>query len=679
MKIAIIDANGVAYDGYTLLHRGLGGSESAIILISRELVNVGFHVTVFNNCIDSEAMPGTYDGVKYVDHSQVTDYDNEIFDVVISSRSVYPFFGNSIHKFATKAKKKILWMHDTFCRGDEHIEPMLECGAIDEIFTLSDFHTSYVTTCAHGNKRMFEVLKKKVFMTRNGAVKWISEIDLSKKDKNLFVYNSSVTKGLIPLIEDVWPEVKKYIPEAKLIVIGGYYRFREGAEPDEQEKTLRKLASDTSFAELDITFTGVIKQIEIAEILSKANFMIYPTAFPETFGISVLEALLYKTPVITNRFGALEETAIDMACYKVNYPTVPNGLFPNINKNDQVNKFVTEVLRAYDDHYLHSQKREYCSVVDDIYGWDTIALQWKQHLYRIFGKYLSVAEHRKVSRINEKVSRIHGRRFHNYEDTETYRSYGRQKRIVIISPFYNAENYITRCIESVACQEYDNYLHILIDDCSTDYGYDRAEEYINSLDKNLQKKFMLIKNDINVGAVANQVRYIKKQEKNDIIMLLDGDDCLVNNNTIFHLYNDLYETAEFTYGSCWSMADNIPLVAQDYPGSVKTNKTYRKHKFAWNMPYTHLRTFKCLLFDYIDKSSLRDENGEYMRAGGDGSLFYALLEEAEPSKVIAVKEIVCVYNDVNPLNDYKVNKEEQQKNAKRILDYEKNFDSSTNQ
>ena len=219
----------------------------------------------------------------------------------------------------------------------------------------------------------------------------------------------------------------------------------------------------------------------------------------------------------------------------------------------------------------------------------------------------------------------------------------------------------------------------MIDDCSKDYGYSKAEEYIKTLNKDLQSKFMLVKSEKNIGAVANQVRYIKKHCRDDrIIMLLDGDDCLMPNNTIFHYYNDLYETAEFTYGSSWSMADNIPLVAQDYPGSVKTSRSYRQHKFAWNMPYTHLRTFKSELFEYIDKKQLLDENGEYMRAGGDGGLFYALMEEADPDKVVAVKEIMYMYNDMNPLNDYKVNKEEQQRNAKRILDYEKNFNSSTN-
>ena len=48
LKVAFIDILGLRYDGDTLTKRGLGGSESAVILMSRELCRLGFDVTVFN-------------------------------------------------------------------------------------------------------------------------------------------------------------------------------------------------------------------------------------------------------------------------------------------------------------------------------------------------------------------------------------------------------------------------------------------------------------------------------------------------------------------------------------------------------------------------------------------------------------------------------------------------------
>lgn len=668
LKIAIIDTIGLTYDGDTLNKRGLGGSESAVILISKELAKLGFEVTVYNNCIDSEATPGIYDGVEFIDHEQ-EDRFKDYHDIVISSRSIFPFFAGSIYKFIPQAKRKILWMHDTFCQGDEHIEPMLLQGIIDEVFTLSDFHTNYTLNNNHGNRRMFEVLKHRAFITRNGAVKHIETVDLKKKNRNHFVFNASVTKGLNPLLYNIWPVIKKQIPDAKLTVIGGYYRFRENAAPDDQENTMRKFASDPRYAELGVTFTGVISQAQIAMILTDAMYMMYPCEFPETFGISTLESLLYKTPSITNRFGALEEVAVDLACYKVDYPSVKNSLFPHIDEGQQTDNFIKMVLRAYNDTYLLQQKQNYCDVLDDIYSWATIAEQWRQHFYFKLGMFLPRDQFRSVQRINDKVARIFNRRFNNEEDRRCYTSYGSEQKIVVISPFYNAENYVRDCILSVAQQDYDNYEHILIDDVSTDNSYKVAHETINSLPNDIKTKFKLIQNKQNVGAIANQISAIENCNDDDIIVLLDGDDWLVNNNTLFHFYNDLYhQDAEFTYGSCWSIADNIPLIAQTYPKAIRDNKQYRSHLFNWNIPYTHLRTFRKRLSNTINIEKLQDENLAFLKAGADGGLFYELIEQANPDKIVAVKEIVYNYNDANPLNDYKVNSEEQSRNAKKVLE-----------
>ena len=661
MKICIIDKIGLCYDGSTLEKQGLGGSESAVILMAKELAKLDFEVTVFNNCLDStHSTPGVYNNVTYIDNSSAKLH-NEIYDIVVVSRTAIPFIDNS-YPFLHKAKKKILWLHDTFIEGDQFVEDLVVNGNIDHIFTLSDWHTSYILNCEHGKKRNYEVLKKKVFQTRNGAVQHIANVDLSKKDKNHFVYNASATKGMIPLVEDIWPQIKKHVPQAKLSVIGGYYRFREGAEPDAQENTVAQLAQRQDLKDLGITFTGVIPQYEIAKILADAWMMLYPGAFPETFGISSVESLLYNTPLVTTTFGALEEVAVDLACYKIDYAIEPNSLFPHIDKNTQINKFVDTFLYAYNNDYLHQQKQNYCNVIKDVAGWDTVALQWKQFFYSITGNFLSVEEYRKVSRINNKVSRVFGRTSHMPAIKE-YKSFNAEKRIVVVSPFWNAENYIQKNILSVAQQEYNNYIHILIDDASTDNSYQVAKDTISSLPDYLQKKFRLIQNKDNAGAIANQMIGVSQCTPDDIVILLDGDDWLVNNNTIFHYYNDLYDQGyEFTYGSMWSVVDNIPLISQEYPQTVKQNRSYREHHFNWKIPYTHLRTCLAKYFFMLDTDKFK-VGGKWMKSGHDNPLFYELIEKIEPEKIYCNQEIVCNYNDANPLNDYKINGDEQNKNA----------------
>lgn len=663
MKIAFIDTLGLTYDGSTLSKRGLGGSESAVIRMSEELAKIGFDVTVFNDCVSDDSRRGLYNGVNYRPVAGDGPKSNrKTYDVCIVSRSVKPIAED--WPIIANSKHVCLWMHDTFCEGDDQIEYLINIGKLNEIFTLSDWHTGYVTHCDHGFRRNYDVLKNHIFLTRNGIGNmnpgWI---DIREKDPNLFVFNASVTKGMIPLVKQIWPEVKRRIPDAKLKIVGGYYKFREAAGPDQQQKDWTDLMMHYGG---DIEFTGVITQQEISDILRKASYMIYPVGFPETFGISTLEALAHNVPLITCQFGALEETAIDLASWKIKYPVEPNWAMQWLNQEQQVNLFVDKVVEAYNTPYLHQQKMYACNQVKDICTWDTVALQWKQHLYKKLGEYLPVDEYRKVTKINNKVRKVFNRRFLNAEELQPVKI-SDEKSIAVITPVYNAEAYIERCIRSVAAQDYTDYHMYIIDDYSTDNTVKVARETINSLPQWQRWHFTVLQNEENLGAVANHYDTIKQLITEQYIMLLDGDDSLVNDPTIFHMYNNLYhEDAEFTYGSCWSMADNIPLIAQEYPPEIKANKFYRSYRFNWNMPYTHLRTFKSSLVKNLTKEDLQID-GKWPRAGGDTSLFYYLIERADPNKVVCVTDIVVNYNDLNPLNDYKVNAEEQNKTAAKIL------------
>lgn len=662
MKIAFVDSLGLTYDGSTLTKRGLGGSESAVIRITKELAKIGFDVTVFNNCTTDDSNPGRYDGVNYCPLEEAKS--GSPFDVVIVSRSVRPYLEN--WKICLTAKHKVLWMHDTFCEGDNEIEDLILQNRLNEIFTLSDWHTAYVTHADHGRRRNFDVLKHHIFQTRNGIGNmnpgWI---DVRDKDPNLFVFNSAYNKGMAQLVNDVWPLVKQSIPQAKLKVIGGYYKFSD--KLDQQGEDWQRLVAQNPH----IDFTGIISQQEISDILRKASFMIYPAAFPETYGISVLEALAHNVPIITCRFGALEETAIDEASYKIPYPVEPNWALPWLNKQSQVVAFAETVIRAYHDKYLHQQKMYACNQVKDICGWDTVALQWRQHLYKKLGGYLSVKEYREVQKINTKVRKVFGRRFINPEEVAEPQQ-GPFWPITIITPVYNAKDYIERCIASVAQQDYPNYVMWIIDDCSTDGTYSVACDFIATLPEEIQGRFWVSENDENVGAVGNQINMIERECGDDIVMLLDGDDWLINDPTLFHKYNNIYnQGAEFTYGSCWSVVDNIPLIAQEYPPSVRLSKSYRDYQFNWKMPYTHLRTFLGRnMINYLrthGDQAFKDEEGNWLKAGGDTAVFYTMLEYADPENVICIPDVVYNYNDANPLNDYKVNSEEQTKTANIVL------------
>jgi hypothetical protein len=683
VNLAIVDIPGMSYDGGTLNRRGLGGSESAVILVAKELQTLGFNVTVFNGCNEDDSTPGVYDGVTYRPISDI-EHDPCNYDVVVSSRTIMPFvtepfYGLQINtarqypydmfkRLRENAKFKVFWMHDTFSWGDDTIEDLITTGAVNEIWCLSDFHTMYVMNCNHGRPRNYEVLRNHMWITRNGLRRYFDTVDLDKKDPNLFFFNANMSKGLRTLLHSIWPRVKKAIPKARLKVIGGYYKLGSAfTEEHDQERNFRELVGD-AINDPSVEFTGVISQQRVAEICAESSYFLYPAELPETYGISCLESLYANTPLITCRFGALEETATEMS-HMIDYAIVPNGLYPHINPAKQADDFVKMVIDAHKNPKELRRRQLALDEIKDLVGWDVTALQWKHHLFSKLGLPIQRGEFQRSNYYAAKYNKLFGRRSTGPE-LWTCPKISEEKHIAIISPFWNAEQYIEKCIESVAAQDYDNYTHYLIDDCSDDNGFNVAAQAIDLLPEELKKKFVLIKNaERNGSAVANQVTTIKGLNLSDdtIIMLLDGDDWLVNRNDVFTYYNELHEDADFVYGSCWSVVDNIPLVSQPYPPEIRESGDYRNYRFNWGMPYTHLRTYKASLIKNIPEEAFKDENGNWFKAGGDNSTFYLPLEQCDPDRIFVNADITYNYNDASPLNDYKVNGQEQNNTATKIV------------
>ena len=103
------------------------------------------------------------------------------------------------------------------------------------------------------------------------------------------------------------------------------------------------------------------------------------------------------------------------------------------------------------------------------------------------------------------------------------------KTVSIIIPVYNIVHYIERCVDSVINQTFNNCEIIIVDDGSTDGGYEKCD--------NLAKKDKRIKilHKINGGISEARNRGIEIAT-GDYLFFLDGDD-YIEKNTIETLVN----------------------------------------------------------------------------------------------------------------------------------------------
>lgn len=374
--IAFLDYSDTVYNPAMLKKQGFGGTETAVMSMAKELSS-DYNVFVFNNT----NLKGIFDNVYYYNYRDTTDidYQYQAFDILISVRSVLPFIPegfsldiwdqykfNLQHVFSLvkNSKYKILWAHDTITTGEEWLEYLFYWGHLNNIIVLSDYQYNLYLN----KKEEFPyTIKSKLFRTRNGIDK-VNNIEISNKDPNLFIFTSAYVKGMRALLEEVWPEVKKEIPQAKLQIVGGSYKelknedYEIASYWDKEFIKARQKYNNT----LDIEFVGFKTKDELNRYYEKASYLLFPSEYPETFGLTILEAINNNVCIITNKYGALEEVCPEDYCFLI------NGKF----KKEQVGLFVDAAKKLYYDKSLKEKIMTDANKYKDLFLWHNIANEW---------------------------------------------------------------------------------------------------------------------------------------------------------------------------------------------------------------------------------------------------------------------------------------------------------------
>jgi glycosyltransferase involved in cell wall biosynthesis len=232
--------------------------------------------------------------------------------------------------------------------------------------------------------------------------------------------------------------------------------------------------------------------------------------------------------------------------------------------------------------------------------------------------------------------------------------------MIIITTFYNAEEYIERCVGSIIAQKHSDFKCYLIDDMSTDSSVSKAKDMIIGDDR-----FTLIVNTEKKYKTLNFVDVLKDEtiNDNDIVVEIDGDDWLPNSTTLNRIdevysNNDVWITnGNFKYAS-GPMGFSAPQTNFD---------TLRVDRFT----ASHLRTWKVFLWRNIKDEDHKDMDGNYLSINADLAYMLPMLEMAGPEHYKYLPEVNLVYNDLNPINDHKVNMELVTKVANEIRNKEK--------
>ncbi len=95
--------------------------------------------------------------------------------------------------------------------------------------------------------------------------------------------------------------------------------------------------------------------------------------------------------------------------------------------------------------------------------------------------------------------------------------------VSVLITLYNYESFVEEAILSVIEQTYNNWEMIIVDDCSTDNSFNKAQQVIFWQQNAIKKKITLLKNEKNLWLQKTTEKGLKKC-KGEYIALLDSDD-----------------------------------------------------------------------------------------------------------------------------------------------------------
>ena len=217
----------------------------------------------------------------------------------------------------------------------------------------------------------------------------------------------------------------------------------------------------------------------------------------------------------------------------------------------------------------------------------------------------------------------------------------------ILITSYNCEKWVQKNLTSVLKQDYDNFEIVYIDDNSQDNTWTLVSSYNNKILKTF-------KNNFNKGKMENIYYHIKEAKDDTIIVILDGDDWLVDDKVLGNL-NKIYNDKEV-----WMTNGSYIIEPSKEIVKPKISNSYWKgniRKKSWQ--FSHLGTFRKGLFMKIKKKHMMNKKGEFWATTSDQAIMWPMAEMCGPEHHKTISEVMYVYNRHNPLSDDRVNRRDQ--------------------
>jgi glycosyltransferase involved in cell wall biosynthesis len=182
------------------------------------------------------------------------------------------------------------------------------------------------------------------------------------KNPHRFIYSSTPNRGLDILLEYMWDDIVKEIPDAEIHTYYGFNTFYE-LEKNNPERMLWMKKMQKLMEKPGVVNHGRVNQAELASDILKSSFWLYPTFFAEIHCITACEMQAGGCIPITSGYAALEETVL-------NGITVEGDVYDPKYHKEFVSK-VVEMAKKDNIELINKTINDAQS-----FDWDIVADEW---------------------------------------------------------------------------------------------------------------------------------------------------------------------------------------------------------------------------------------------------------------------------------------------------------------
>ena len=288
MDIRLVD-DSIPFDGDTPSAQPLGGVETSVILLARELARRGHEVLVRNKCKRVLRHEG-------VDWAPIGDGLPELADLYIANR------GDRLLCLIPKARRTVFWVHNParYLLKWRYLSKLWRLKPA--IIFLGAYHAGTYPGWAPDGGRLV--------IPYGIADEFLEAETNPTPPPPRAVFTSNPLRSLDWLL-DLWAErIRPHVPDAELHLFSGAatYGGVGAAKAAEMEAVLKQARA---LADSGVVLRDPLPKAELIEELRTARAMLYRGDVNETFCLAVGEAQAMGVPAVVQDLGCVGERVTD--------------------------------------------------------------------------------------------------------------------------------------------------------------------------------------------------------------------------------------------------------------------------------------------------------------------------------------------------------------------------------